>query len=178
MARPFLRRFEDELTAWAEDNRHADMEALTACFGAPEEAAAEFLSQLDPWEINRFAYARLKRTYAALGVMVAGVLLCVGLQVKGTGADQATHVRYAQRCAHPGGEECETFWVKTSFRGKDCYWEYHSAEQELYKIPPPESADGTEPYAEELYLNGADGMTHWQFTDLHCFWCKVRDEET
>lgn len=179
MAKPFLRRFKDELTDWCEEHDCQDHAQLVEEFGSPQDAATEFLSQQDAWEINRYAYTRLKRSYAVLAVLVAAVVI-----VGGTGVyhalvpKAAAEIRYTQPILHNNGNECEMFWVKTNFRGQDIYWEYHSCMEQMILISPPDSADGTEPYAKELYIHGEDGVSHWKFNDLHRFWVKVRDDDS
>lgn len=179
MAKPFLRRFRDELTDWCEEHGCQDHVQLVEAFGPPQNAAVEFLSQQDAWEVNRYAYTRLKRSYAVLAALVAAVIIVVGAGVYHALMPKATaEIRYTHPILHKNGMECEVFWVKTNFRGQDIYWEYHSCAEQMWLINKPDSADGTEPYAEELYINGKDGVSHWKFNDLHRFWVKVRDDES
>ncbi len=178
MAKPFLRQFKDELTDWCEEHGCQNHAQLVEAFGSPQDAATEFLSQQDAWAINRYAYNRLKRSYAVLAVLVVAVAIVIGTGVYHVRVPKATvEIRYTQPSLHNDGIECEMFWVKTNFRGQDIYWEYHSCMEQMMLISPPDSADGTEPYAKELYIHGKDGVSHWKFNDLHRFWVKVRDDE-
>ncbi|MBQ7846301.1 MAG: hypothetical protein IJ392_09155 [Clostridia bacterium] len=179
MAKPFLHRFRDELTDWCDEHDCQDHAQLVETFGSPQDAAEEFLSQQDAWAINRYAYNRLKRSYVMLAALVTAMVIVAGAGVYRALKPKATaEIRYTHPVLHGDGSECEMFWVKTNFRGQDIYWEYHSCMEQMLLISPPDTADGTEPYAEELYINGKDGVSHWKFNDLHRFWVKVRDDES
>lgn len=172
--RAFLRRLEDEL-ALSCGQGEAAFDQLAEQFGLPEEVAANFLAELDVKVVSRCAYNRVRLAYLTLAAAVLAALVLAVVQYTAK-AQPIANVREVDAHTHVNGEACESFWVKTQFRGQDVYWEYHSAYDGLLFLSDiPEDADGTEPYAVELYLNHKGELSHWKFGQLHRFWVKVHD---
>lgn len=170
---------EDDLLLFCEQQDAADYGQLTEHFGYPKDMAADLFNQLDINAVSRFAYLRLKAAYLSLAVALILTLSaltyravdCYKMQQLVSGA------RAGETYIHPNGRECTVFWVRTNYRGRDLYWEYHSCMECMHLILPPAEADGTEPYATDIYLNDNGTIEHWTFGQEHAFWIRVHDND-
>ena len=177
-SRDFLRQLEDDMLLFCEEQDTADLLQLTAQFGHPKDVAEDFCAALDPRTVTRAAFTRLKFAYLALAVILVLALSFVMLQAVDCCKTQqlVSGARAGDVFIHPNGTECATFWVRTNYQGRDLYWEYHSCTGRMLLILPPAEADGTEPYATDIYLNANGTIEHWTFGQEHECWIRVYDD--
>lgn len=171
---------EAELLFFCEKQGSAEYEQLAAQFGQPGDVAADFFAEADAKSASRFAYTRLKIAYLLLTVVVVAALSAVAVSAANYAETQqlVSGAQVAETYIHPDGKECTTFWVRTHYRGADVYWEYHSCIGCYLNLSTrPETADGTEPYATDIYLNHDGTMIHWNYSDDNFYWIRVYDEK-
>jgi len=72
-ARPFLSQLEDEIFLFCEEEEDGGWDALTAKFGAPEDAAINFLLELEPAAL--WKYQRQKMRLMVAVVCVTAILV-------------------------------------------------------------------------------------------------------
>lgn len=152
---------------------------LCGRFGAPREAASEFLSGLDPKITSRFVYRRMRFSCGVLAVVLSAALALVGFYgIRYHRAqDLVAHSQLASTFTHPNGTECDVFYVRTKFRGNDLYWEYHTCLKNMYTVVPTEEMEEQLPYATDVYINRNGTTEHWTFGQKHRCWVRVYDEE-
>ena len=151
---------------------------LVEQFGEPRDVADNFLAELDVKTVSRFAYRNLRLSYFALAVVLAATVSLAAAQIVSYRNAQmlVSNAQTAGTFVHPDGTECNVFWVKTQYQGNDVWWEYHTCTGKyLHLCPPPADADGTEPYATDIYLNENGTIVHWTHTQDYLFWVRVFD---
>ena len=129
---------------------------LVEQFGEPRDVADDFLAELDVKAVSRFAYRNLRLSYFALAVVLAATVSLAAVQIVGYLNAQmlVSNSQTAETFVHSDGTVCNVFWVKTQYQGKDVWWEYHTCTGKyLHLCRQPADADGTEPYATDIYLN-------------------------
>lgn len=168
---------EGDIQLFCEEQQKATYAQLVERFGKPQDVASDFFAEADAKAVNRFAYSRLRAAYLLLAIVL--VVALSAIVVKTIDYVQTkqliSNLQPADNFIHPDGTECNVFWVRTNFRGEDLYWEYHSCMYNLRLIPPSEEADGTEPYATDIYLNRNGSIEHWTFGQDHLCWVRVYD---
>ena len=177
LSRQFLRQLEDEVLLYCE-NENLGFEDIQTRFGNPEDIATDFYTQSDPEAVSRFAYARLRISYGllALVVLIAAVFITVNA-VKNRKTQQLIDMPHtADTFVHPDGRVCDEFTVRTNFRGKDVYWEYHSCMGGLMLTIPPKDPDSNEPYATDIYIKDDGIIEHWRYSDDNFYWIRVYDD--
>ena len=165
-------------------------------FGDPKEVAADFFAGFDARVVSRYSYTRLKITYGILAVVLVIALCGVGVNLyeyvqtriflEHTQSGEACgiwhpcykiHKHEPYVCMPEGAENCTVVRLRTLYKGRDYYWEYHSCVNRFYTILQPEDWDGTEPYVEDFYVTNNGVTTHWRFDEKHTSWYKIYDEE-
>lgn len=177
LRKDFLRQLEDELLLFCEQQEETSYAQLAERFGRPEDVAADFFAEANPKTVSRFAYRRLKAAYAAFAIVILVALSIVGVIAAGYAQTQKllSGAYEAETYLHPDGTECKRFVVRTNYRGRDVYWEYTACTGMLWLTVPPETWDGTEPYAVDIYLNENGTLEHWTFGQEHMMWIRVYD---
>ena len=184
LKREFLRQLEDDILLFCE-KEDAELSQITAHFGDPKDVSEDFFNALDAKMVSHFACNRLKAAYWILAAVLIVSLTGIGMNVYSYVETQQilSNARAGDYCNHPGEifsrkelDACTVFTVRTHCDDRDYYWEYHSCVNRFYHTLPPQDSDGTEPYAEDIYVNYNGSTTHWHFAPEHFGWVKVYDD--
>lgn len=178
---------EDDILLYCEEEE-ADYPQIVARFGNPADVAEDFFHTLDAKVVGRFAWNRLRVAYWILAAGFIVSLIGVGVNFHGyvqtqqllsnAKTGESCKVRYHTSPFDRAEEgDCTVFIVRTHRKGNDYYWEYHSCVNRFYNTLPPTDSDGSEPYAEDIYVNINGETTHWHFGEEHTGWYKVFDED-
>ena len=176
----FLSQLEDELLRFCGSQETVTFPQLCGRFGQPCCVASEFLSGLDPKVIRRFMRRCLRVSYGILATAMAAALFLVGsrgLEYYRT-RELVANAQSAACFTHPDGTECDVFYVRTNFRGKDRYWEYHTCLRNMQLTVPQDETFENLPYATDVYINRNGETEHWTFGQEHMCWVLVRGENS
>lgn len=177
---------EDDVLLFCE-KEEANYAQIVEHFGNPGDVAADFFHALDAKVVSRFAWNRLRAAYWLLSAVLIVSLTGVGVNMYGyvQTRQMLSNARIGESCNHSiymspfdrsKVDNCTVFLVRTHRKGSDYYWEYHSCVNRFYHALPPTDSDGTEPYAEDIYVNINGDTTHWHFGEEHSGWYKVYDD--
>lgn len=72
--RPFLQQLRDEVNFYCEEQSEHDIQSLYTKFGNPEAVAEEFLAELSPQTVAKYANRRKKALGATIAVVVIAAI--------------------------------------------------------------------------------------------------------
>lgn len=176
---------EDDILFFCE-GEDANYNQIAEHFGNPKDVAEDFFHAMDAKVVGRFAWNRLRAAYWILTAVLIVSLAGIGVNMYSYVQTRQvlSNAKTGEFCNHRNRmspfdkskvNDCTVFIVRTHRKGSDYYWEYHSCVNRFYHTLPPQDSDGSEPYAEDIYVCNNGETTHWRFGEEHTGWYKVFD---